>query len=180
VKRFATDSLTNLILVIIAGSYLLQMIIPGYEAALLLAKDPVLSGEYYRILTVALLHGGLLHLGFNLYSLHLLGSPVEAFFGKSRYLAIFIGSLIAASITSIIFNPPYVYSIGASGAIFGLFGALAVGGQRMGVDFRSIGTIVVINFALGFMMSGIDWHAHLGGLFGGAAVTWLLQNTRKR
>jgi len=61
VKRFATDSLTNLILVIIAGSYLLQMIIPGYEAALLLAKDPVLSGEYYRILTDALLHGGLLH-----------------------------------------------------------------------------------------------------------------------
>ncbi|MCX6420348.1 MAG: hypothetical protein NTY52_04680, partial [Actinobacteria bacterium] len=65
-KRFATDSLTNLILVIIAGSYLLQMIIPGYESALLLAKDPVINGEYYRILTVALLHGGLLHLGFNL------------------------------------------------------------------------------------------------------------------
>lgn len=81
-KRFATDSLTNLILVIIAGSYLLQIIIPGYEAALLLAKNPVLNGEYYRILTVALLHGGLLHLGFNLYSLHLLGSPVEAFLVK--------------------------------------------------------------------------------------------------
>lgn len=50
----------------------------------------------------------------------------------------------------------------------------------MGVDFRSIGTIVAINFALGFMMNGIDWHAHLGGLFGGAAVTWVLQNARKR
>lgn len=71
------------------------MIIPGYESALLLARDPVINGEYYRILTVALLHGGLLHLGFNLYSLHLLGTPVEAFFGKGRYLTIFIGSLIA-------------------------------------------------------------------------------------
>lgn len=179
-KRFTTDSLTNLILVIIAGSYLLQMIIPGYESALLLAKDPVINGEYYRILTVALLHGGLLHLGFNLYSLHLLGTPVEAFFGKGRFLTIFIGSLIAASFASLTFNPPYVYSIGASGAIFGLFGALAVGGKRMGVDFRSIGTIVAINFALGFIMSGIDWHAHLGGLLGGAAVTWVLQRTRER
>ncbi|MSV78835.1 MAG: rhomboid family intramembrane serine protease [Actinobacteria bacterium] len=156
------------------------MIIPGYESALLLAKDPVINGEYYRILTVALLHGGLLHLGFNLYSLHLLGTPVEAFFGKGRYLTIFIGSLIAASFASLTFNPPYVYSIGASGAIFGLFGALAVGGKRMGVDFRSIGTIVAINFALGFIMSGIDWHAHLGGLLGGAAVTWVLQRTRER
>lgn len=155
------------------------MIIPGYESALLLAKDPVINGEYYRILTVALLHGGLLHLGFNLYSLHLLGTPVEAFFGKGRYLTIFIGSLIAASFASLTFNPPYVYSIGASGAIFGLFGALAVGGKRMGVDFRSIGTIVAINFALGFIMSGIDWHAHLGGLLGGAAVTWVLQRTRE-
>ncbi len=179
-KRFTTDSLTNLILVIIAGSYLLQMIIPGYESALLLAKNPVMNGEYYRILTVALLHGGLLHLGFNLYSLHLLGTPVEAFFGKGRYLTIFIGSLIAASFASLTFNSPYVYSIGASGAIFGLFGALVVGGKRMGVDFRSIGTIVAINFALGFMMSGIDWHAHLGGLLGGAAVTWVLQRTRER
>lgn len=156
------------------------MIIPGYESALLLAKDPVINGEYYRILTVALLHGGLLHLGFNLYSLHLLGTPVEAFFGKGRYLTIFVGSLIAASLASLTFNPPYVYSIGASGAIFGLFGALAVGGKRMGVDFRSIGTIVAINFALGFIMSGIDWHAHLGGLLGGAAVTWVLQRTRER
>ena len=99
------------------------MIIPGYESALLLAKDPVMNGEYYRILTVALLHGGLLHLGFNLYSLHLLGTPVEAFFGKGRYLTIFISSLIAASFASLTFNSPYVYSIGASGAIFGLFGA---------------------------------------------------------
>ena len=156
------------------------MIIPGYESALLLAKDPVMNGEYYRILTVALLHGGLLHLGFNLYSLHLLGTPVEAFFGKGRYLTIFISSLIAASFASLTFNSPYVYSIGASGAIFGLFGALAVGGKRMGVDFRSIGTIVAINFALGFMMSGIDWHAHLGGLFGGAAVTCVLQRTKGR
>lgn len=178
-KRFATESLTNLILVIIAGSYLLQMIVPGYESALLLAKEPVMSGEYYRILSVALLHGGLLHLGFNLYSLHLLGTPVEAFFGRARYFTIFISSLITASLASIIFNPPYVYSIGASGAIFGLFGALAVGGKRMGVDFRSIGTIVAINFALGFMMNGIDWHAHLGGLLAGAAITWVLQNTKR-
>jgi len=173
------SSLTNYLVVAICASYLIQLLVPSYESNFLLYRAGIESGEYYRLLTVALLHGGLLHLGFNMYSLHLLGTPVENFYGRGRYAAILLVSQLAASCASIFLNTANVYSIGASGAIFGLFGSLAVSGRAMGVDFRSIGTIILINFALGFMVSGIDWRAHLGGLIGGAAATWVLRIVRK-
>ena len=173
------SSLTNYLLVAICASYLIQLLVPSYESNFLLYRAGIESGEYYRLLTVALLHGGLLHLGFNMYSLHLLGTPVENFYGRGRYATILLISQLAASCASIFLNTANVYSIGASGAIFGLFGSLAVSGRAMGVDFRSIGTIILINFALGFMVSGIDWRAHLGGLIGGAVATWVLRIVRK-
>ena len=173
------SSLTNYLLVAICASYLIQLLVPSYESNFLLYRAGIESGEYYRLLTVALLHGGLLHLGFNMYSLHLLGTSVENFYGRGRYATILLISQLAASCASIFLNTANVYSIGASGAIFGLFGSLAVSGRAMGVDFRSIGTIILINFALGFMVSGIDWRAHLGGLIGGAVATWVLRTVRK-
>ena len=173
------SSLTNYLIVAICASYLIQLLVPSYESNFLLYRVGIDSGEYYRLLTVALLHGGLLHLGFNMYSLHLLGTPVENFYGRGRYATILLISQLAASCASIFLNTANVYSIGASGAIFGLFGSLAVSGRAMGVDFRSIGTIILINFALGFMVSGIDWRAHLGGLIGGAVATWVLRTVRK-
>ena len=173
------SSLTNYLIVAICASYLIQLLVPSYESNFLLYRAGIESGEYYRLLTVALLHGGLLHLGFNMYSLHLLGTPVENFYGRGRYAIILLISQLAASGASIFLNTANVYSIGASGAIFGLFGSLAVSGRAMGVDFRSIGTIILINFALGFMVSGIDWRAHLGGLIGGAVATWVLRTVRK-
>ena len=173
------SSLTNYLIVAICASYLIQLLVPSYESNFLLYRAGIESGEYYRLLTVALLHGGLLHLGFNMYSLHLLGTPVENFYGRGRYATILLISQLAASCASIFLNTANVYSIGASGAIFGLFGSLAVSRRAMGVDFRSIGTIILINFALGFMVSGIDWRAHLGGLIGGAVATWVLRTVRK-
>ena len=173
------SSLTNYLIVAICASYLIQLLVPSYESNFLLYRAGIESGEYYRLLTVALLHGGLLHLGFNMYSLHLLGTPVENFYGRGRYATILLISQLAASCASIFLNTANVYSIGASGAIFGLFGSLAVSGRAMGVDFRSTGTIILINFALGFMVSGIDWRAHLGGLIGGAVATWVLRTVRK-
>lgn len=172
------QSATNAIILIIALSYLLQMVIPGYQNSLILAKTLVEEGQFYRLFTVALLHGSFFHLGFNLFSLHLLGSPIETFYGKTRYIVILLTSLFLASITSVIFNPPYLYSIGASGAIFGLFGALAVTGKTIGVDLRAITLIVGINFVFSFLVAGIDWHAHLGGLIGGAIITLLLKKLK--
>ena len=171
-------TLTGSLVVVIAVSYLLQITIAGYEDRLLLNRFYVENGEYYRLITVALLHGGLWHLAFNLYALHALGAPAEAYFGKKKYTLILIVSLLSGSTLSILFNPAYVYSIGASGMIFGLFGALALIGQQSGIEWRSILVIVGINFAIGFVLGGVDWRGHLGGLIGGTLITTVLNRSK--
>ena len=136
------------------------------------------TNEWYRLFTVALVHAGLMHLGFNMYALMVLGNPLEAAFGSRKVLVIFFFSLLTGSLTSAYFAPATNYSVGASGAIFGLFGALAVVGKRIGADTRSIFVIIAINFGIGFVLGGIDWHAHLGGLIGGVIAAQLILNKR--
>ena len=171
-------TLTGTLVFVIAASYLLEILIPGYEERLLLNRFFVENGEYYRLITVALLHGGLWHLAFNLYALHALGTPLENYFGRRKYAIILLVSLLSGSTLSVLFNPAYVYSIGASGMIFGLFGALALIGERAGIEWRSILVIIGLNFAIGFALGGVDWRGHLGGLIGGTLATLVLNRTK--
>lgn len=182
-KRNATTGLITLI----CGFYLLEYLNPALSEKLFLVNRAILSdgmihgvgqGEWYRIFTVALVHSGLTHLGFNMWALYVLGSPIEQVFGKVRFLTLFIISLIVGSVTSLAFSPQNVVSVGASGAIFGLFGAFAVVGKRIGADVRSIVVLIGINFALDFILPNIDWHAHLGGLIGGALAATILLRKR--
>jgi membrane associated rhomboid family serine protease len=171
-------TLTGTLVFVIAASYLLEILIPGYEERLLLNSFYVENGEYFRLLTVALLHGGLWHLAFNLFALHALGTPLENYFGRKKYAVILLVSLLSGSTLSVLFNPAYVYSIGASGMIFGLFGALALIGERAGIEWRSILVIIGLNFAIGFALGGVDWRGHLGGLIGGTLATLVLNRTK--
>lgn len=171
-------TLTGTLVFVIAASYLLEILIPGYEERLLLNRFYVENGEYFRLLTVALLHGGLWHLAFNLFALHALGTPLENYFGRKKYAVILLISLLSGSTLSVLFNPAYVYSIGASGMIFGLFGALALIGERAGIEWRSILVIIGLNFAIGFALGGVDWRGHLGGLIGGTLATLVLNRTK--
>ena len=136
--------------------------------------EGVAAGQWYRLFTVALTHGGLIHLGFNMLALHALGTPLEAVLGKARYLAIFLISLFAGSYASIYFTTVDHQSVGASGAIFGLFGAFIVLNKRIGESSREIYTIIGLNFVLGFLLGGVDWRAHLGGLIGGYVATLVM------
>jgi membrane associated rhomboid family serine protease len=156
------------------------MVVPSLQQQLLLPSFEYLqySNEWYRLFTVALTHGGLLHLGFNMYSLMVLGNPLEAAFGKQKFLIVFFFSLLTGSLTSAYFASMYGASVGASGAIFGLFGALAIVGKRIGADIRSIVVIIGINFAFGFALGGVDWRAHLGGLIGGVVAAQLVMQKR--
>ena len=156
------------------------MIVPTIEIHLVLPNLDYLkaTNEWYRLFTVALVHAGLMHLGFNMYALMVLGNPLEAAFGKNKMLIIFFFSLLTGSLTSAYFASSSSYSVGASGAIFGLFGALAIVGKRIGADTRSIYVIIGINFAIGFLLGGIDWKAHLGGLIGGLISAQLILNKR--
>lgn len=178
---------TNVLITIICGFYLLQQLTPSLQEHLFLINKAILSdgvihgvatGEWYRILTVALVHGGLMHLAFNMWALFVLGTPIENAFGRTRFLMIFFISLIAGSLASLAMSPMNQPSVGASGALFGLFGALAVTGRKIGIDVRSVLFLIAINLAIGFVLPGIDWHAHLGGLVGGTIAALVLLRKR--
>ena len=129
-----------------------------------------LGDEYYRLLTAAFLHAGVLHIAFNMYCLFLVGPPLEATLGRVRYLTLYLLAAVGGSAASYVFSSPGVSGVGASGAIFGLFGAYLVVARRLNADARSIATVVGINLVLGFVIPNIDWRAHLGGLVVGAVV----------
>jgi rhomboid protease GluP len=181
VKRNATTGLITLI----CGFYLLELLKPALSEKLFLVNRAILrdgmvhgvgQGEWYRILTVALVHAGFTHLAFNMWALFVLGNPIEQAFGRTRLLTIFFVSLVTGSLASLGLAAQNQVSVGASGAIFGLFGAFAVAGRKIGADVRSILVLIGINFALDFIIPHIDWHAHLGGLIGGAiTATFLLR-----
>lgn len=156
------------------------MLVPTLEQNLALPYFDYLkvTNEWYRLFTVALTHAGLLHIGFNMYALMVLGNPLEAAFGTQKLLVVFFISLFTGSLASSYFASMYSYSVGASGAIFGLFGAMVVVGTKIGVDIRSITVIIGINFFIGFAMGGVDWRAHLGGLIGGVVASQIVMGKR--
>ena len=172
---------TNALITIICAAYLIQQLIPDLQFDLMLPGLDYLeySNEWYRLFTVALTHGGLMHLAFNMYTLYVLGNPIEYAFGKNKFLIVFTVSLLTGSLASVFLNTSNHASVGASGAIFGLFGALLITGNSIGVNVREIGVIIGLNFALGFILGGVDWRAHLGGLLGGAICTQLLLTRRR-
>lgn len=138
----------------------------------------VRNGAIYRLVTCMFLHGGLIHIVLNMYSLYIIGPRVEDFFGKKKYLLIYFLSGISASLLSVGLNPNVV-SIGASGAIFGLFGALIYFGNNyrgyIGAIVKSqIVPIVIYNILLGFFIPGIDVYGHIGGLIGGLLTANML------
>ena len=148
----------------------------GYNTNLLLLFGAnygplVKTGEIYRLVTCMFLHGGILHIALNMYSLFILGPRIEDFFGKKKFILIYFLSGISASLLSIGINGN-VISIGASGAIFGLFGALIYFANNyrgyIGAVIKSqIIPIVMYNLLIGFFIPGIDVYGHIGGLIGG-------------
>lgn len=136
------------------------------------------SGEYYRLFTSMFLHIGIIHLLCNMYSLYVIGKEVENLFGKIKFLSIYIISGICGSILSLAFSSNTV-SARASGAIFGLLGALLYFGYYyrtyLGATIKtSILPVIIINLIIGFISPGIDNSAHIGGLIGGILTTMLV------
>jgi membrane associated rhomboid family serine protease len=169
-KRSATLSLIT----IICAAYLADQLYPQFYEYTALFGPLVQSGEVWRLFTVALVHGGLTHLFFNMFSLLVLGNPVEATLGKARFLIIFFVSLLTGSLSSVYLSSyPYV-SVGASGAVFGLFGAFIAMRKMIREGVRDIYLIIGLNFIFGFILGGVDWRAHLGGLVGGYLTTAVL------
>ena len=137
----------------------------------------VANGEVYRLLSNAFLHEpigsglGLLHIVFNMWALIVVGPSLERMLGRVRFLAVYLVSALAGSVLFYVVAAPTALALGASGAIFGLFGAWFVLARRLRLDARQIIVLIVINLGISFAVPGIAWQAHVGGLIAGAALT---------
>lgn len=138
----------------------------------------IADGEYYRLITPMFLHSTdfLLHIVFNMFVLYIYGPNVEQAFGKIRFLVMYLICGFTGSVASYAFGPCFVSGVGASGAIFGLVGILIAylynrrSQTMMQAYMRNLLTFVGINMILGFVIAGIDWRAHVGGLVGGLVL----------
>ncbi len=137
----------------------------------------VAHGEYYRLLTSMFLHeppsaGGafFLHILFNMWCLFVVGPPLEALLGRVRFAAMYLLTGLAGSVLAYALTAPNVGELGASGAIFGLFGALLVVGRRLRLNIQPIAMTIGLNLVLTFSLPGISWQAHIGGLVAGAGL----------
>jgi membrane associated rhomboid family serine protease len=137
----------------------------------------VAAGEWYRLITSAFLAPGLGSLGlmdilFNMWALVFVGPSLEGLLGRARFLAVYLLSALGGSVMYYFLAPPYAAAAGASGAIFGLFGAWFVVSRRLKLDTRPIVVLIAINLALSFFFHNtIAWQAHIGGLLTGALLT---------
>jgi rhomboid protease GluP len=140
-----------------------------------LYKPSVLNGEIYRIITSGFLHADILHLMINMYALNIIGSQIESFYGKTKFILIYTFGLIIGSLMSLLFLGDSL-SVGASGAIFGLLGSLVYFGYHyriyLGTVIKSqIMPLIVINLLIGFLIPQINNAAHIGGLIGGTLMS---------
>ncbi|SJN37141.1 rhomboid family serine protease [Microbacterium esteraromaticum] len=135
--------------------------------------------EPWRLLTAVFVHGGFIHLALNMLALWLLGQGLEPMLGRARYLALYLISGLGGSVAVAVIDPTAA-TVGASGAIFGMMAALLIVGRHIGANVTGILVILGINFALGFVIGGIAWQAHLGGAIVGAVIAFIYTRTRRR
>ena len=139
----------------------------------------IANGQYFRLLTAMFLHGGLMHILFNMYALYALGNFVEEAFGKVGYLIIYFVSGILSTFASYFFSA--AISVGASGAIFGLLGACLTFAifkkNKIGKQFLfDILSVIVLNIVIGISSPDIDNFAHIGGLISGSLISLIIMN----
>jgi membrane associated rhomboid family serine protease len=130
----------------------------------------VSDGAWWQILTSVFTHQEVLHIGFNMLALYFLGPMLEQVLGRARFLALYLVSGIAGSAAIMLFADPHSQSLGASGAIFGLMGALAVIALKVHGQVQTILMWIGLNLVFTFTVGGISWQAHLGGLVTGALL----------
>lgn len=177
---------TYAIIGITVFTYLLTLI-PGIgadiqDSLLFLAPTlyPELTGRFepWRLLTAALVHGSLLHVGLNMLALWMIGRSLEPLLGRWRFLSLYVLSALGGSVAVALlsFLTPVV---GASGAIFGLFGALLVIGRHIGANIAGIAIVLGVNLVIGFVPGfNVSWQAHIGGLLVGLLVGFIFTRTR--
>lgn len=167
-------------------AFLLQQAVPSFTSDFGFFPPYALS-EPWRFMTSGFLHstGFLLHIAFNMFALWTLGPYLERLFGHAQFLAVYLVSVLGGSVGYFLIVPAdggrgdgwVTTVVGASGAVFGLFGALLVANRRLGRDSGPMIGVLAVNLVLGFVVPGIAWQAHVGGFLTGAACAAVLART---
>jgi membrane associated rhomboid family serine protease len=130
----------------------------------------VADGAWWQVITSAFTHEQALHIGFNMLALYFLGPMLENVLGRTRFLALYLVSGITGSAAVMVLSSPHTLTLGASGAIFGLMGALAVVALKVRGQVQSVLMWIALNLVFTFTVGGISWQGHIGGLVGGALL----------
>jgi membrane associated rhomboid family serine protease len=135
-----------------------------------LVPAAVAHGEWYRLFTSTFLHYGLIHILFNMYALFLIGPQLEAALGRLRFVVLYVLAGVGGGVLSVATGPPLEQAAGASGAIFGLFGALYVVARHSNMQTNGIVITIAANLVFTFAIPNIDWRGHVGGLITGTVI----------
>jgi membrane associated rhomboid family serine protease len=142
--------------------------------------DGVAHGAWWQVVTSVFTHVDTIHIALNMLALYFLGPPLEQVLGRLRFITLYAVAGVTGSAAVMLFSYPNGYTLGASGAIFGLFGALAVVAYKVGGDFRNVLMLIGLNLAFTFTVPGISWQGHIGGLVGGTLVALVMVYAPKK
>ncbi|MGB0970706.1 MAG: rhomboid family intramembrane serine protease [Mycobacterium sp.] len=173
-QRSAVPIVTYVVIGINVLMFLLQNMSADVFRALVLWPPAVADGEMYRLMTSAFLHLGFAHIAFNMFAVYIVGLPLEQAMGRLRFSALYLLSALGGSVLVYLLTWD-VATAGASGAVYGLFGATFVVGKKLNMDVRWVVTIIGLNLVFTFLFPlisshNISWQGHVGGLITGAAV----------
>lgn len=167
-----TPVLTYVLIAVNVIAFVVQMASSRVESEFVMWSPAVANGELYRLLTSAFLHSGITHILFNMFALYVVGPPLEIWLGRVRFVALYLLSALGGSVLIYLFSPLDVPTLGASGAVFGLFAATFVVGKKVNVDIRWVVIMIAINLVITFTVPSISWQGHLGGLLTGGVVAF--------
>jgi membrane associated rhomboid family serine protease len=168
-ERAGLPVVTYALIAINVLTFVLQISMGDLEKQLALWPPAVADGQLYRLVTSAFVHYGATHLLLNMWALYVVGPPLEMLLGRLRFGALYALSLLGGSVLVYLLTLNTA-TAGASGAVFGLFGAMFVVAKRLNFDMRWVVVVIVINLAFTFVSRGISWQGHVGGLVTGALV----------
>src|SRR5919202_1453872 len=182
IATYALIAINVLLFIGSSGGQLMSTGLSGSVAHDLALYGPaVADGDYWRLITGGFLHAGLIHIGFNMYVLYWLGTMLEPALGHVKFLALYFASLLCGSFGALLLTPDG-FTVGASGAVFGLMGAAFVFQRLRGIDpmASGIGPVILLNLGLSFVIGGISIGGHLGGLAGGALAAFAMERLMQR
>ncbi|HEV7423546.1 MAG TPA: rhomboid family intramembrane serine protease [Mycobacterium sp.] len=177
--RLTTKPVVTYVLIAInVAMFVVQTASPEVQRRLVLWTPAIAHGGLYRLLTSAFLHYGVMHLLFNMWALYVVGPQLESWLGRTRFIALYVLSALGGSVLVYLLSPINAATAGASGAIFGLFGATFALARRLNIDVKWVIGLIVINLAFTFLApqlgsQPISWQGHVGGLVTGAAIGWV-------